>query len=354
MRFDQIFVQALLQKLFTVVRQPRVQELDVGRAQLIDVQAQRRRVARDDRAVEVVARAFVLLTLPFAAREPDEVGVLFQQVHDMAVRKLRRVAHAFGRHGLDARLVGFLRGRVGQEHTPAKLREEGEPERVVFVHVERARNADRTALRLFFGKRRVAEQALGLVLEQVRNVGLLNALPKLSPFSQRLPVMKRRCLPVASSTPKSFTVSRQLFEQPLATDRAVRGRKRFDFLEGQQRRGNGALGGILGSRVSTLRGAQGRCVPVACKQGRPVGAHVARNVRTDRVHTRQLLERAQHGVVQEGTALHDDLFRPTHVVRVADFNDLEQRVLDDGDGKASRNGRPPWRLPSAPASRGCS
>ena len=176
MRFDQIFVQALLQKLFTVVRQPRVQELDVGRAQLIDVQAQRRRVARDDRAVEVVARAFVLLTLPFAAREPDEVGVLFQQVHDMAVRKLRRVAHAFGRHGLDARLVGFLRGRVGQEHTPAKLREEGEPERVVFVHVERARNADRTALRLFFGKRRVAEQALGLVLEQVRNVGLLNAL----------------------------------------------------------------------------------------------------------------------------------------------------------------------------------
>ena len=121
----------------------------------------------------------------------------------------------------------------------------------------------------------------------------------------------------------------------LATDRAVRGRKRFDFLEGQQRRGNGALGGILGSRVSTLRGAQGRCVPVACKQGRPVGAHVARNVRTDRVHTRQLLERAQHGVVQEGTALHDDLF--AHVVRVADFNDLEQRVLDDGDGKASRN-----------------
>ena len=40
-------------------------------------------------------------------------------------------------------------------------------------------------------------------------------VPKLSPFSQRLPVMKRRCLPVAASMPKSFTVSRQAFEQPL-------------------------------------------------------------------------------------------------------------------------------------------
>ena len=38
---------------------------------------------------------------------------------------------------------------------------------------------------------------------------------QLSPFSQRLPVMKRRCLPVAASMPKSFTVSRQAFEQPL-------------------------------------------------------------------------------------------------------------------------------------------
>ena len=40
-------------------------------------------------------------------------------------------------------------------------------------------------------------------------------VPKLSPFSQRLPVMKRRCLPVFASMPKSFTVSRQAFEQPL-------------------------------------------------------------------------------------------------------------------------------------------
>ena len=36
-----------------------------------------------------------------------------------------------------------------------------------------------------------------------------------APFSHRLPVMKRRCLPVVSSTPKSLTVSRQWFEHAL-------------------------------------------------------------------------------------------------------------------------------------------
>ena len=47
----------------------------------------------------------------------------------------------------------------------------------------------------------------------------LGTLPALlvspAPFSQRLPVMKRRCLPVAGSTPKSLMVSKHAFEQRL-------------------------------------------------------------------------------------------------------------------------------------------
>ena len=112
MRLDQLHEQALLQVLLLIVGQPRVQELRVRGTQLVDVEAQRLGVACHDGAVEMVAGALVLLTLPLAAGEPDEVGMLVQQVHDVAVRELRRVAHALRRHGLDAGLVGFLRGRV--------------------------------------------------------------------------------------------------------------------------------------------------------------------------------------------------------------------------------------------------
>ncbi len=174
MRLHQLCEQALLQVVLLVIGQPRVQELHVGGAQLVDVQAQRLGVAGHDGAVEVVARAFVLLALPLAAREPDEAhGILAgfrQQVHDVAVGELGRVAHAFRGHGLDAGLVGFLRRRVGQHHAEAQLREEREPERIVLVHVQRARDAHGAARRVGGCQRLVVEQAAALVFEQVRHV----------------------------------------------------------------------------------------------------------------------------------------------------------------------------------------
>ena len=108
-RFSQLEEQAFLQVVLLVVGQPRVQERRrIRLAQLIDVEAQRLGVACDDRAVVVVAGTFIFLALPFGARHPDEVRVLLEQVHHVAVRKLRGIAHRLGRHGLDARLVGFL------------------------------------------------------------------------------------------------------------------------------------------------------------------------------------------------------------------------------------------------------
>ena len=172
MRLHQLHEQTLLEVLLLVVGQPRREQLHVGGAQLVDVEAQRLGVAGHDGAVEVVARTLVLLALPLAAREPDEVGGLVQQIHDVTVAELRRIAHRFGRHGLDARLVGLLRGRVGQHHAPAELREEREPERVVLVLVERARDAHAAARGGAGRKRLVAEQALALVLVEVRHRGL--------------------------------------------------------------------------------------------------------------------------------------------------------------------------------------
>ncbi len=76
-------------------------------------------------------------------------------------------------------------------------------------------------------------------------------------------------------------------------------------------------------------------IPVSCQQGGAVGSHVAGYVGAHGIHFGKLFEGAQHGIVQEGAALHDDLF--AHVVRVAYLDDLEQRVLDDRDGKPRRD-----------------
>jgi len=100
----------------------------------------------------------------------------------------------------------------------------------------------------------------------------------------------------------------------LAADGAVRRVERVELLGRKQR------------RALALRCA------IAREEGRAVGAHVSGNVGAHRVDAGELLEGTQHRVVQERAALHDDVV--ADVVRVADLDYLEQRVLDDGDGKA--------------------
>ena len=320
-RLNQLHEQALLQVILLVVRQPRVQELRVGIAQLVDVEAQRLGVAGHNRAVEVVAGALVLLTLPLAAGEPDEVGVLVQQVHDVAVRQLRRVAHAFGRHGLDAGLVGFLRGRVGQHHAPAQLREEREPERVVLVHVQRARDAHRTARRVFGCQRRVVvEQTVRLVLEQIRHLLATRCLAK-----------RAGALLAAVARDEAAVLARDFVFSEVVDGKQAVVRARL-----------AAYGLVRGSqRLKRVKRKQAGCVGVlaaetiARQQRRAERAHVAGDVGAHGVDARKLLERAQHGVVEERAALHDNLV--AHVVRVANLDDLEQRVLDNGNGQAGGN-----------------
>ena len=55
--------------------------------------------------------------------------------------------------------------------------------------------------------------------------------------------------------------------------------------------------------------------------------HIPRDIRTDCINFRKLLERAQYRIVQERSALHDDL--RAHLMRIADLDNLEERILDD-------------------------
>ena len=107
--FDQVLEQTLLERLFVIVGDERVEEVRAARAQLVDVELERLGIAHDDRAVVVVVRARVFLTLPADARHPDEVDVALEKVHDVPVRKLGRIARVFGRHRLDALFESRLR-----------------------------------------------------------------------------------------------------------------------------------------------------------------------------------------------------------------------------------------------------
>ena len=126
----------------------------------------------------------------------------------------------------------------------------------------------------------------------------------------------------------------------LAAHGLVRGREGRQLLEREQGRahrgGRGQLVVLGAPRRPRLCLARlerhGLVAAVAGEQRGAERAHVAGDVGAHGLDLGQLLERAQHSVVQERAALHDDL--RAHVVRVADLYDLEQRVLDDGDGKA--------------------
>ena len=230
----QLHHQALGQLVLVVVGHPRRHEGHIGLAQLVDVQAQRLGIARHNGAVEVVAGGLVLLALPLRTRHPDEVRMLVEQVHDVAVRKLRRIAHALGGHRFDAGLVGLLRGRVGQHHPVPQLREEGEPERVVLVHVERTRDAHGAARRVFGGQGLVAEGALGLVLEQVRHGRLLGAgaqtLALLATVAgDEAAVLARRRIDAEIVHREQAGV-----RAALAAHGAMRRRERLDFLKRQK------------------------------------------------------------------------------------------------------------------------
>ena len=169
---DQL-VEASLELALLVVRNERVKKLDLGAlAQLVDVELQGLRVAHDDGAVVVVGSLLVLLALPADAGHPDEVRVLGDEVHDVAVAKLGRVADGLGGHGLDAGLVGLAVGLVGENDAEAQLGEERVPERVVLVHVEGARNAHGAAGGLLLGEHRTVKEQLVLVLKQVGGVVL--------------------------------------------------------------------------------------------------------------------------------------------------------------------------------------
>ena len=301
-------VQATLELALLVVRDERVKELDLGAlAKLVDVELERLRVAHDDGAVVVVGSLLVLLALPADAGHPDEVRVLSDEVHDVAVAELGRVADGLGGHGLDAGLVGLAVGLVGENDAEAQLGEERVPERIVLVHVEGARNAHGAAGGLLLGEHRAVKEQLVLVLKQVGGV----ALGALAGARALLAAVARdEAVPLA----KVVDGQQAVVGAATAVDVGVLDLQVVDLLAGEQAGGAGLAGTVAGEKCGT------------------VGAHAAGHVRTDDVAAGQKLEGAQRRIGHEGAALDHAVL--ADLVEVTQLDDLEQGVLDDGVGEA--------------------
>ena len=274
-------VQAALELSLVVIGHKRVQELDVLLADLIDVERQRRGVAHDDGAVIAVAGGRILLALPAHARHPDKVDVTVNEVHHVAVAHLGRIAHALGRHGLDARLVSLFARLVGQLHAKAQARKERMPEGVVLVHVERARDADGAARGLVGAQDLAVKEQLVFLFEEVGGLSLL-----LFVASALLAAVAGNEAPAAA---KVVDGKLAVVRATAAADMLLR---------------HGEVRDVLGRKNG--RSAVGTGA-IAGEQGRTVGAHAAGNVGTHGMNAGELLKRAQRGIGHKGAALDDHL-----------------------------------------------
>ena len=227
----------------------------------------------------------------------------------MAVAHLGRIAHALGRHGLNARLIGLFARLVGQLHAKAQTRKERVPEGVVLIHVEGAGNADGAARGLVGAQHLAVKQQLIFLFEEVRGLGLLLFVAGA--------LLAAVTGDKASAAAKVVDGKLAVVGATAAADMLLRHGEVRDVLV--RKNGRGAVGASA----------------IAGKQGRTVGAHAAGDVGTHGVNAGELLERAQRGVGHKGAALNDHL--AADLLGVAQLNDLEQGILDDGIRQAGRD-----------------
>ena len=95
---------------------------------------------------------------------------------------------------------------------------------------------------------------------------------------------------------------------------------------------HGEVRDVLGRKDG--RGAV-RVGAIASEQGRTIGSHAAGDVGTHGMNAGELLKCAQRGVGHKGAALDDHL--AADLLGIAQLNNLEQGILDDGIGQAGRD-----------------
>ena len=183
------------------------------------------------------------------------------------------------------------------------------PEGVVLVHVECARDADGAARGLVGTQDLAVKEQLVFLFEEVGGLGLL-----LFVAGALLAAVAGNEAPAAA---KVVDGKLAVVRATAAADMLLRHGKVRDVLG--RKNGRGAVG------TSAIAG----------EQGRTIGAHAAGDVGTHGVHAGELLKRAQRGIGHKGAALNNHL--AADLLGIAQLNDLEQGVLDNGIGQAGRD-----------------
>ena len=197
-------------------------------------------------------------------------------------------------------------GQRRENHLVFQAGKKGCPERIILVDVQNAGNADGSANRLLAGQRLIPEEPAELVLIHIRDavVCFLKAKSSFTAVSGN----------ELSAVTEMVDSEPAVVAAPSAVLKCCGEGQVLHFLKGEH-----------GGRPTFV-------IALSGNQSRSEGAHDAGNVRTDDAAAGNLLECAKNGVVVEGTALNDDIL--SELCRRRHLHDLEQRILDDGIGKA--------------------
>ncbi len=76
---------------------------------------------------------------------------LLQQLFNVSVHQFGRVAYRIGRNGMLSFCIGFTGGGTGKYDFKSHLRQQGMPEREIFVHIQSHGNANPAKRRFFSG-----------------------------------------------------------------------------------------------------------------------------------------------------------------------------------------------------------
>ena len=259
------------------------------------------RIGSDDRAVVVVRCIFKFRTFIWNARIEDVLNPFPYQPFDMAVCQLCRITFRFARNGLNPEFINLSGTRRGENDPVFQFRKEFEPERIIFIHVENARDADDAAHCLVLRKRFIGEQQFILKFKQVRNLVFI-------------PFLTDSALTAVSAyelTAAGETVDRQaaLVRTAFAFRHRSRILQRIDAFQREH------------SRLCTF------LITLPRDQRGTKGAHDTCNVRTDCFASRNFLKTSQDSVIVERTALNDDMV--SELRSVGNFNYLIKCIFDN-------------------------
>ena len=115
----------------------------------------------------VLCRAVFLMLVKYAWVENSLYAFVYEPLH-MTVSKLCGIAFRLGRNRIHSELINFSARKRRQYDSESELLEKYSPERIIFVHIQYARNTYYTSRSIAFGKWLVIEQTLALVFKHIR------------------------------------------------------------------------------------------------------------------------------------------------------------------------------------------